>query len=112
MRIVTTKAKVLCLSGAGANTIHAVPLALASRIVQSNHIAATITSIVSYYVVLGLEYDGHQPAVAAEVNAGISMLRAWDVLNGLVDEAPQGEPQLEVRDCQNVSARWSPPAVC
>ena len=112
MCTISAEAKVLCLSGAGTEAIHAVPLALASRIVQSNHIAATITSIISYYVVLGLEYDSHQPAVTAEVNASVSMLWARDILNGLVDETPQGKPQLEVRDCQNVSARRSPPAVC
>ena len=111
MSIITTEAKVLCLSGAGAKAIHAVPLALASRIVQTDHIVATIASIISYYVVLSFEYDCHQPAVAAEVNAGVCVLWTWDILDGLVDEAPQGQPQLEVRDCQNMSARRSPPAV-
>ena len=94
MRIVTTEAKVMCLSGAGTKAIHAVPLALASRIVQSNHIAATITSIIGYYVVLGLEYDSHQPAVAAEVNACVSMLWTWDILHSLVYEIPDGQTQL------------------
>ena len=111
MCIVPAEAKVLCLSGAGAKAIHAVPLALASRIVQTNHIAAIITSIVSYYVVLSLEYDGHQTSVTTEVNASVCMLWTWDILDGLVDEAPQGQPKLEVRDCENVSARRGPPAV-
>ena len=111
MCVIAAEANVLCLSGAGAKAIHAVPGALASRIVQTNHIAAIVTSIVSYYVVLSLEYDGHETSVATEVNAGVCVLWTWDVLYGLVDEAPQGQPQLEVRYCQNVSARWSPPTV-
>lgn len=111
MCVIAAEAKVVCLSGAGAKAIHAVPGTLASCIVQTNHIATIVRSIVSYYVVLSLKYDCHETSIATEVYAGVCVLWTGDVLDRLVDEAPQGQPQLEVRDRQNVSARRSPPAV-
>ena len=81
MCVIAAEAKVLCLSGAGAKAIHAVPRTLASCIVQTNHIAAIVSSIVSYYVVLSLEYDGHKTSIATEVNAGVRVLWTGDVLD-------------------------------
>lgn len=58
-----------------------------------------------------LEDDCHKGTIGAKVNACGLVLWTGHVLHRLVNKVPEGQSEFEVRDCEDVSARGSPPTM-
>ena len=80
-------------------------------IVDSNDITGIADSTIDNCLIRVLKDNSHEAAIWTKVNAGVCVLRTWDVLDSLINQVPDGQAKLHVRNGEDLSAGWGPAAM-